>query len=319
MPRKQKPKRDIAAEITARMIKAIEAGTPPWKRPWTKGGAAFPLRHTGERYSGVNILALWDEADTQGYENPRWMTFNQALALGGGVRKGQKSTGVIYYGTSVKTVENHVGEKEDVARSFLKHFNVFNVEQIDGLPEDYYSFDGAALQRTPPASALQAFFEAAGPIIRHGGGRAYYRPSSDHIQMPRFGAFDTAHQYYATLAHECIHWTGAEHRLNRFEKLRDEQNTAFEELIAEIGAAMLGAHLGLPPDHIDSHAAYVQSWLKALKNDTRMIFKAAAAAQSACDLVLEKAGEGGFDLAALSSDPVTSNQPASGAICAAAA
>ena len=299
-----KPKRDIAKEITDRMITAIKAGTPPWNKPWNGGAAILPLRHTGERYTGSNVLALWDEMDIRSYENPKWMTFRQAQQLGGAVRKGEKSTGIVYYGTSKKTIEIDGGEDDDgeaveTARRFLKHYNVFNVDQIDGLADEFYQFAGSEVCRTPPASALSAFFESIGADISHGGDRAFYRPYGDYIQMPRYGAFDDPYGYFSTLAHEHIHLTGAKSRLDRFPVKRDQEATAYEELIAEIGAAMLGSVLGLPPDHIEDHSAYVASWLKALRGDTRYILKAAAAAQRACDWLMDAAREGGFNASIL--------------------
>lgn len=291
MPKPKAQKRDIAKEITTKMIAAIEKGTPPWKMPWGTRPLLTPLRNTGEQYSGINILVLWDMMDHAGYDNPRWITFKQAQALGGKVKKGAKSTGIVYYGSATKTVENHLGEEEETTRRFLKHYNVFNVDQVEGLPNAQYSFPGAHIKTLPPDNELSAFFQRVGPVIDHGGNRAFYRPSSDHIQMPRFGAFQTPQLYFATLCHETIHWSGAKHRLDRLPCAPTEEERGYEELVAEIGSAMLGAQIGLPPDHLENHSAYVQSWLKSLKNDTRFILKAAAEAQKACDFVLQRAGD----------------------------
>ncbi|PQA89295.1 ArdC family protein [Hyphococcus luteus] len=287
----KKSRRDPAQEITNRIIAAIEKGAPPWKQPWTNAFSQMrPLRSNGAPYSGVNILILWDRACEMGFENPRWMTFRQARALGGRVKKGERSVLVVYYGSTVKTEEDEGGEAAERSFRFLKSYPVFNVEQIVGLPAHFYDYKGSDIVRTPPVSERRTFFDAIGAKIRHGGGEAFFSPGADVIRMPPFGSFDEPERYFATLAHEAIHWTGARTRLDRLKFPMSEAERAFEELIAEIGAAMLGAHLRLPPGHVDDHAAYVASWLKALRGDKRFILKAAAAAQQACDYLLERAG-----------------------------
>lgn len=287
----KRPRRDVAQEITARIIAAIEAGTPPWKQPW-KGafGNLRPLRNNGAPYTGVNILILWDRAGQMGYENSRWMTFRQALELGGHVRKGERAVSVVYYGSTTKTVEDERGEETDQTIRFLKSYPVFNVEQIENLPAHFYEHKRQNVVRTPPPSERLAFFDSVGAEIRHGGDRAFYHRGEDYIQMPPFGAFDDPERYFATLAHEITHWSGASHRLDRKKGAAfGDSDYAYEELVAEIGSAMLGAEIGLAPDHIEDHAAYVGSWLKSLRNDKRFILKAAADAQRACDYVLGRA------------------------------
>ena len=294
MTRNKKPRRDVAQEITDRIVKALEAETPPWKKPWANGlGGLQPLRNTGAPYTGMNVLILWDRASQMGFENPRWMTFRQALELGGHVRKGEKSVSVIYYGTTTKTLEDDKGEEVDETIRVLTCYPVFNVEQIDELPAHFYQHQRSDIEKTPPPSEREAFFVRIGADVRHGGDRAFYRRSEDFIQMPPYGAFDDPECYFATRAHETIHWSGASHRLDRTKgKTFGDPQYAFEELVAEIGSAILGAAIGLRPDHIEDHAAYVGSWLKALKNDKRFILKAAADAQKAADFVLARAGRG---------------------------
>lgn len=282
---------DIKQTVTDTIIEQIEAGTPPWRKPWTgdRSGASFPLRHNGEPYRGVNILVLWCSAMKHGFNSDRWMTFRQAKELGGSVRKGEKSTKTVYYGTYERDVD---GETETQTSRFAKGFSVFNADQIDGLPEDYYTTP------TPPKDLgtetipeLEAFFQRTGAkIITSDAPRAYYSPSLDHIHMPPIATFFDANGYFATLAHETTHWTGAEKRLGRIKKFQDRAAYAFEELVAEIGACFLSLQLGLTPD-FEQSAAYVESWLKALKSEKDMIFRASAEAQKAVDFINDAARE----------------------------
>lgn len=285
-----KRKTDLHQEITDRIIKLIEEGTRPWVRGWVTGGktSAFPLRVTGQPYSGINVLLLWAAQHEGGYEAATWMTFNQAKKLGGMVRKGERGTGIVFASTFEKK-DKDTGETEVIP--FLKKYTVFNVQQIDGLPEKYdWSEPDELDQGTRPVEELEAFFVATGATINHGGGRAFYSPQSDTITMPPVARFTNAPEYYGTLAHELIHWTGAGHRLDRFSKTDAEAQSdyAFEELIAEIGSCFLCTHIGATPDLANS-AAYVQAWLKSLKNDKKFIFRAATAAQKAFDYALQSA------------------------------
>ncbi|WP_375207687.1 ArdC family protein [Hyphococcus sp.] len=290
-------RRDVAQEITDRIIAAIEAGAPPWKRPWKSAfGSLRPLRNNGAPYKGVNILILWDRAGEKGFENPRWMTFRQAMALGGHVKKGERGVSVVYYGSTTKEVEDGGGgEGSEAERTFrfLKSYPVFNVEQVADLPAHFYDHKGKDVVRTPPPSQRKAFFDGVGAEIRHGGDCAFYHRGEDFIRMPPYGAFDNPERYFATLAHEVTHWTGAPGRLDRKKGRRyGDEDYAYEELVAEIGSAMIGAEIGLPPDHIEDHAAYVNAWLTSLRNDKRYILKAAAEAQKACDFVMAKTQSG---------------------------
>jgi len=289
--KRNRKRRDIAQEITNRIIAAIEAGTPPWKQPWKSAfGSLRPLRNNGAPYKGVNILILWDRAGEMGFENPQWMTFRQARELGGHVKKGERSVSVVYYGSTVKQVENGDGGEEDRTFRFLKSYPVFNVDQVADLPAHFYARAGEDVVRNPPPSEHREFFDRLGVVVRHGGDRAFYHRGQDFIRMPPYGSFDDPERYFATLAHEAAHWTAAPHRLDRKKGRRyGDEDYAYEELVAEIGSAMIGAEIGLPPDHIENHAAYVKSWLKALRNDKRCILKAAADAQKACDYVMAKA------------------------------
>lgn len=280
---------DVYAHVTSEIIAAMEAGTPPWRQPWTgsAGGAAFPLRACGEAYRGINVILLWLTAANRGYSSAHWFTFKQAQELGAHVRKDEKSCTVVKYGTFEKEGED--GETRSLP--YAKAYRVFNADQIEGLPEEFYGPKGIEAKDlgTEPDAELEAFFAATGAKIETSDEpRAYYHPVRDIIHMPPIATFLDAGLFYSTLAHELTHWTGHESRLDRLTVGRDRQAYAFEELVAEIGNCMICATLGLVPDFAQS-AAYVESWLKALKDDTRLIFKAASEAQKALDFITGKA------------------------------
>ena len=281
---------DIYEKVTATVVELLDRGVKPWSQPWSGGaGAIRPLRHNHQGYRGINVLILWAKAQEAGYRSGYWMTYRQALELGGQGRKGEHSTQVVYYGSMVKD-EPDAGQDEDGRRKirFLRTFNVFNADQIDRLPAAYYAkpeAPGKVIDRIPE---LEAFAKATDADIREGGGRAFYRIDQDYIQMPDFQAFKDAEEYYATRAHELVHWTRHPSRLDRDmgRKSWGDEGYAAEELVAELGAAFLGAELGLRPGHIEDHASYIGSWLKVLRNDRRFIFIAAAKAQEAVDYLL---------------------------------
>lgn len=279
---------DLHAHVTDSIIASIEAGTPAWRKPWTgeKGGAPFPLRSNGEPYSGINVLMLWLAADAKGYRAPRWFTYRQAQEAGGQVRKGEKSSTVVKYGTFEREDEA-TGEERRLP--YLKAYRVFNAEQIDGLPAEYYGTPAEEARDlgTEANPELDAFFAATGAEIRTTDEpQAYYMPSEDYIHMPPIATFHNAAGYYAVLAHEATHWTGHKSRLDRFSRFTDRKAYAFEELIAEIGNCMVCARLGLTPD-FEQSGAYIKGWLRALKDDKRLIFKAASEAQKASDLLVK--------------------------------
>nr|WP_303705196.1 zincin-like metallopeptidase domain-containing protein [Brevundimonas naejangsanensis] len=277
---------DIYTRITNQIIDQLEAGVRPWTQPWTGGRPVTrPLRHDGTPYTGVNILLLWSEAFSRGFASPTWMTFRQALAMGAHVRKGEKGSTVVYANRIVRTETDEAGDEVEQRIPFLKAYTVFNLDQIDGLPERY------ALQLQPQPTinrkvrigAAEAFFRACGADIRHGGGSAFYAPGPDFVQMPAFESFQDAQSYYATLGHEMIHWTRHSSRLDRDlgRQRHGDEGYAREELVAELGAAFLCADLGLAPEPREDHAAYIASWLQVLRDDRRFIVSAAAHAQRA--------------------------------------
>jgi antirestriction protein ArdC len=288
-------KSDIYQRVTDQIIASLETGIRPWMKPWSGEHAAGritrPLRGNGIPYQGINVLMLWGAAMEKGYSAPIWMTFKQALELGGAVRKGERGSLVVYASTFTRTEANETGEESARDIPFLKSYSVFNVEQIDGLPAHFLAPAAPRLDPVQRIDHAERFFAATGATVRYGGDRAYYSISTDHVQMPHFEAFRDAESFYATLAHEQIHFTRHPSRLNReFGRKRfGDEGYAMEELVAELGAAFLSADLDLTPEPRPDHAAYISHWLTALKNDRRAIFTAASYAQRAADFLSGKA------------------------------
>jgi antirestriction protein ArdC len=296
MKAQTKPQADVYARVTDKIIADLEQGVRPWVKPWKGGnaGGAFtlPVRHNGVAYQGINILLLWGAAAENGYQSNRWMTFKQALELGGNVRKGEHGSLVVYANKITKTETDDKGDEIERAIPFMKGYTVFNVEQIENLPAEYQPApevtEGKPMQLIEYA---EAFFAKTGATIRHGGNRAYYAPALDVVQMPVPEAFDTAESYAATKAHELTHWTSHQIRLNRqLGKRFGDEAYAAEELIAEMGAAFVCAQLGITPEIREDHAAYLGHWLKVLKADKKAIFTAASQAQRACDFLFSLQG-----------------------------
>jgi len=293
----KKPRRDAAQAITDLIIRKIEEGTPPWRRPWTKrGGGGAPLRANGVRYSGINALYLWAVADTLGYRSRYWMTYAQAQKLGGQVRRGEASQPSVYF-NSVKKEERDDVTGEDTVRTirFMRSYSVFNCDQIDGLPVHFYpdDVDEEPLEPSAKREAIAAFFEPIPIEVRHGGDRAFYAPGADYVQLPHKTAFVTEDHYAATLGHELSHATGHPDRLDRtFGKRFGDKAYAFEELVAEITSGRICYELELPPELHDSHASYVDHWLQILKADKSAIITAAAKSEQAFAWLAAHSGYG---------------------------
>ncbi|MBK8177044.1 MAG: DUF1738 domain-containing protein [Rhodospirillales bacterium] len=282
---------DVYTRITNQIIAELEQGVRPWMKPWdaahVAGPVSRPLRVSGKPYGGINIVMLWASAMEQGFTAPIWMTFRQAKELGAHVKKGAKGTLVVYANTITREEQGEEGEAQTREIPFMKGYTVFNVEQIEDLPAHYHAKAEPRLNAEQRIENAEGFFAATGATIRHGGNAAFYSPSSDHVQMPPFEAFRSAEAYYATLAHECVHWTKHDTRLARdFGRKRfGDAGYAMEELVAELGAAFLCADLELTPQIRDDHAPYIAGWLQALKHDKRAIFTAASHAQKAADFL----------------------------------
>lgn len=273
--------RDLYQEVTDKIVAAIESGTPPWRRSW-KGKSntlnmSLPYRHNFEAYRGINIMLLLME----GRQSPFWFTYRQAALLGAQVRGGEKGTMIVFFKPFESKEKDSNGKPKKVF--VLRSYTVFNADQIDNLPVIY----------TNPTSEVplpDPYFDKCGADIRYGGNSAFYMPSGDFIQMPMEKDFETKADYWATKAHELVHWTSHETRCNRSLKGRfGDYAYGAEELIAELGAAFIMAKLGLcPPEHQPGHASYLASWLRMMKEDKKAIFKAATDAQAAADFITGK-------------------------------
>jgi antirestriction protein ArdC len=276
--------------VTNRIIRELEQGRFPWVQPWASSGAT-PLglpsnASTGRAYSGINILLLWFAASEQGRPSQRWLTFKQALSLGGCVRKGEKGTMVVYADTFVpKAEQEKANASGEDARSvgFLKRFTVFHVDQCDGLGLDP---DAAPLRgRTEVLPNVEAVIAATKADVRIGGEMAFYSPSHDFIQVPPQEAYFEPINWYRTKLHELGHWTGHPARLDRdFSGKRGGEAYAREELVAELCSAFLCAELGVAPTV--RHADYLGAWLDVLKSDNRAIFQAASLASKAAAFIM---------------------------------
>jgi antirestriction protein ArdC len=281
--------REIAATITDTIIARLDAGTLPWRRGWSlTGEGGRPLRHEGTPYTGINTLWLWATAEERGYRSRYWMTRRQAEELGGRVNRTARASISVYASTFRKAGQPTLsGEPAAALIRFLRSYLVFNADEIEDLPAYYYARDvpPTPLALSQRQSAIDAFFAAIPAIVRHGGDQAYFNPGSDHIQLPRPGAFRSADAYASTRGHELTHWTGHRTRLARdFSGAFGSQSYAREELVAEMGSAFVCAALGIVPTV--RHADYLASWLEVLREDNRAIFRAASAASKAADFLL---------------------------------
>jgi len=276
---------DVYERVTNQIIEAIEQGAGEWRMPWHRLAADTfaPVNIVSKKpYRGVNILSLWASAAEKGYASGFWATYPQWQQLGAQVRKGETSTLVVFWKFDLLEEEAESDEEEKPERHSIlaRGYHVFNAEQVDG-------FTLPPMKTLPQAERIEIaerFFAQLGADIRHGGSRAFYNKAEDYIQLPCFEVFKETAAYYATLGHECTHWSGAPHRLNRDLKGRfGDQSYAAEELVAELGAAFLCADLDLANEPRPDHAAYVQNWLKVLREDKRAVFTAASKAQQAVD------------------------------------
>jgi antirestriction protein ArdC len=285
------PQTDIYTRITHKIISDLEKGNLTWRKPWhsdnMQGRILRPLRWNDIPYTGINTLILWGTAAEKGYNLPYWMTFKQASDMKAFVRKGEKGEQIVYADHIIKEEEQPDGKTSVNKIPFLKSYTVFNVAQIDGLPEVYYATPTADTTNTEQRVALlEEFFNQTKADI-YIGYEASYSQSADRIQMPPFESFDNAMSYYAILAHELTHWTKHPNRLDRNmgRKQFGDEGYAKEELVAELGACFLASDLGFEPTPDEKHAAYIQSWLSVLQNDKHFIFSAASHAQKAVEYI----------------------------------
>lgn len=276
--------KDIYIEVTNRIITALEGGTPPWICPWRDGTVLPSNLATGKPYRGINVLMLSIEADLRCYPDSRWVTLRQANELGAKVRKGEHGTSIVFWKIrEAEDVDADTAEETRRVIPMLRNYTVFNTAQLEFLPEKFELRPSPAVWQ--PLGEAEQLLHETGAVIRHGGNRAFYSPSEDLIQLPPEAWFDQPDNYYAVALHETVHWTGHPRRLNRVLGRRHGiEAYAYEELVAEMGAAFLCAHVGIPARL--EHASYIDSWLDSLRRDKRLIFTAAGAAQKAVDYVL---------------------------------
>jgi antirestriction protein ArdC len=286
-------KLDVYAKVTSQIVNAIEQGVGNWRMPWHTSGrfASSPINATSRKpYRGINTVCLWAAAEAKGYDSGEWATYAQWQERRAQVRKGEKSTTVVFWKFANNASETEDGETPTSGSRllFTRGYAVFNAGQVDG-------YTPRVEPTTPMPERIEraeAWFQTIGADVRNGGNRAYYSPGSDHIQIPPFPAFMENVAYYSTLAHEHTHWTARAERCDRqLGKRFGDSAYSAEELIAELGAAFVCAHLGLSTEPREDHAEYIQSWLKVLRADKRAIFTAASKAQQAADYLIKRAEE----------------------------
>ena len=279
-------------EITDKIVAELEAGRLPWMQPWGTSAVQAPMSMpknaaTQRRYSGINVLILWGAVVQHGFPGQSWLTFRQALGMGGNVRKGERGTTVVFADRFIPDQERARAREQDDEPSaipFLKRFTVFNAAQCDGLPDD------AAIIPPPLPEGLilpevEALIRASGADLRLGGDRAFYSAALDYIQVPRPEAYFDPVNWHRTALHELGHWSGAPNRLGRDLSGRyGSKCYAREELVAEMTAAFTCATLGITPTV--RHADYIGSWLEVLREDDRAIVRAASAASKAAEFLL---------------------------------
>jgi len=274
---------DLYQQVSDKIIAALESGVAPWVKPWNAAAAHNGAPYnavSGKAYRGINLALLYAPQ----YASNAWMTFKQAKDLGAHVRKGERGSMIVFYKPFAVKDRNAKpdadGNQPERLIPLLKSFHVFNVEQIDNLPQGY----AAPVSIRPPMPADSLLSQAT---IVHGGDRAFYQPSQDFIRLPQPDQFRSLADYQATALHELTHWTGHPTRLARdYGKRFGDQAYAREELVAEIGAAFLCARCGL--DGQLQHPEYIAGWLKVLKEDKRAILTAASHAQKAADFILRE-------------------------------
>lgn len=274
--------------ITNSIIAALERGAASYRMPWHCNSASHSPRNaiTAREYHGINTLLLWAAQGRQGHSSPLWATYRQWRAIGAQVRQGERSTVVILYRPLTADEQKADCPDERQGKVLARAFRVFNADQVEGFTPATVP----ALPETERLAAAELFCNQQGATIWTGSDSAFYDPSSDVISMPTFGVFKSAAAYYSVLLHELGHWTGAKSRLDRDLSGRFGTDAyAMEELVAELTAAFVCAHLGLEGEPRRDHAPYIASWLRVLRGDNRAVLFAASRAQVAADFLIERA------------------------------
>jgi len=271
MARSRTSKFDASEAITNELIRIIERGVLPWRKPWTAGGSARPLRHNSEPYQGVNNFLLTMRTVVAGYTSPFWMTVPQANTLGAKIRKGERSSVVVYYGQSRTQSDDEQDTNDgdtEVAHvfRFQKSYRVFNADQIEGLPEAFHPDPAPTPEHKAhqPIPHMQSFFDAIDISTVFSGTEARYSPPVDKVFMPSIERFKNPPSFYGVWAHELAHATKAPHRLNRDYGLSRFGNTAYsrEEIVAELTSCFLGQELGFTAHTVELNASYLYHWLR---------------------------------------------------------
>jgi antirestriction protein ArdC len=299
-------RRSVYEIVTARILELLERGTVPWRAGWTTSGVGVPRSAiTGKAYRGINFFLLSVAAQVAGYRNGSWITFRQAKEVGGSIRRGEKGSLCIFWrvldGAGERSPNDGDVASVDVSdqptaggrrrRFVLRYYTVFNIEQCEGLPTQFDpNPDVEPQRRIVPCDDIVLGF-GGGPRIEHGFNAAWYTPDADLVSMPAPVAFRSPEDYYATLFHELTHATGHPDRLARFSKADalvafGSSDYSREELVAEMGSALLCAEGGISSATIENQAAYIGGWVAALRGDARAVIVAAAQAQRAADLIL---------------------------------
>lgn len=280
-------KRNVYQVITDLIVDQLNAGVVAWRKPWTSGAAGvWPINYATKRaYGGFNAFYLNFVAAGRA---PFFMTYKQAQQAGGQVRAGQKGTMIVFFRPAerAKNTEGQpAGQQEKEQRGTLQYFTVFHYSQIDGIEFEIPApVEPAEVQVIEQAEQLVSGYENC-PSIQSMSQNAFYSGRMDFVNMPKRESFESAEKYYATLFHELVHSTGHQSRLSRvgiveFDRFGSEQY-AKEELIAEMGASFLCGFAGIDPGIIGHNAAYIANWLKALKNDPKLVISAASQAEKA--------------------------------------
>ncbi|HLO39986.1 MAG TPA: zincin-like metallopeptidase domain-containing protein [Phycisphaerales bacterium] len=283
---------DLYQSITDRILSLLEQGIVPWRSPILGHGPAGRPRNfiTGRDYRGINVFLLAMTRHMEGYASSRWLTFRQANEIGGSVRKGERSTLVVFW-KSYQTTDRVSGEEKTVP--VLRYFRLFNADQCEGLPAEEVATPIEAVRSPIESAAAIVGGYRNPPTLEHAGVRAFYRPSDDLVRVPPIERFVGMEEYYATLLHEMAHSTAHSKRLARGIDTNPQSfgssGYAKEELVAEMGAAFLCAEAGISPSVIENQAAYIGGWMQRLRDDKRLVVTAAAAGQKAADWILGRA------------------------------
>ena len=295
--KKQFTKRNALAEIAQHVIEAMETTGTDWLTPWATvtGAHGLPENAKGRQYTGLNRLYLGMMAASNGFTSNTFGTYKQWQSLGAHVRKGATGLPVVFYkALDITERDPATGQESTKQIPMLKHFIVFNASQVEGWDGQHLEDDADAVQTWNDHLDAEQVIRNTGATINHAKqNRAFYSPSSDVIVMPERHQFVDAGAYYGTMLHELTHWTGAKHRLNRdFSGRFGNEAYAFEELIAELGAAMLCVKTGVTSTPREDHAKYLNNWVSVIKKDNKAILKAASAAEKAAQFILDhKASE----------------------------